>query len=408
MKDMNKDKTSFLSWLVNPINQETFINEYWEKKSLIINREKKDYWGDLLCIDDIDHIISTYDLRYPNLRIVNALEKVSSDKYVIDRELSTGFVSSEEGFIHVGKVLELYSEGCTIVINHLERNFMPLAQLCRAMEKEFSMPFQTNIYLTPPNSKGFRTHYDTHDVFVMQISGSKKWRLYDRPIVNPIKEQDFVDIDYTPVEPLEEFTLHAGDIVYIPRGVVHDAITNNEESLHITFGAISYKWTDILIEALNQIKLSDEKFRLSLPLGFANDDYNMKDEHKHFSDLLQSLNSSSNLEAALISFKNKFISTRKPLLDGQLNKLSNISKSIFTSKIIQRPNVMFKLEETAETIKISSFGLVTTFPINLKESINFTLTNKEFQLKDIPGGIDSQLKALIIRKLIGIGILKTE
>lgn len=405
---MNKDKTSFLSWLINPIDHKVFLNEYWEKKSLIINRENKNYWGNLLSVADIDHIISSYDLRYPNVRIVNAAEKVSSDKYVIERELSTGFISSEEGFIHIGKVLELYAEGCTIVINHLERNFLPLAHLCRAMEKEFSMPFQTNIYLTPPNSKGFRTHYDTHDVFVMQVSGSKKWRLYDRPLINPIKEQDFADIDYTPIEPLEEFTLYPGDIVYIPRGVVHDAITNKEESLHITFGAISYKWADILIEAINQIKLSDEKFRLSLPLGFANEDYKMNTEYEHFSELLQRLSTSANMEAAFKTFKNKFIATRKPILDGQLSRLSNTTNSIYTDKIIQRPNLMVKTEETSETLKISSFGLVTTFPINLKEAIRFILSSKEFYLKDIPGSLDNQLKSLIIRKLIGIGILTIE
>ncbi len=32
-------------------------------------------------------------------------------------------------------------------------------------------PLQINAYLTPPGSQGFATHYDTHDVFVLQVDG---------------------------------------------------------------------------------------------------------------------------------------------------------------------------------------------------------------------------------------------
>ena len=34
---------------------------------------------------------------------------------------------------------------------------------------------QINAYITPPENQGFAAHYDTHDVFVLQVSGSKRW-----------------------------------------------------------------------------------------------------------------------------------------------------------------------------------------------------------------------------------------
>ena len=52
-----------------------------------------------------------------------------------------------------------------------------LAALCRAMEKAFSSHFQANVYLSPPNAQGFGTHFDSHDVFVLQVAGSKIWTL---------------------------------------------------------------------------------------------------------------------------------------------------------------------------------------------------------------------------------------
>ena len=46
-----------------------------------------------------------------------------------------------------------------------------------------------NVYLTPPSSQGFTAHYDAHDVFILQIAGSKHWRLYDAPLRLPMESQ---------------------------------------------------------------------------------------------------------------------------------------------------------------------------------------------------------------------------
>ena len=40
-----------------------------------------------------------------------------------------------------------------------------------------------NVYVTPANSVGFVSHFDSHDVFVLQLYGSKNWRVYDHPPV---------------------------------------------------------------------------------------------------------------------------------------------------------------------------------------------------------------------------------
>ena len=38
---------------------------------------------------------------------------------------------------------------------------------------------------------GFKAHFDTHDVFVLQIEGCKRWTLYDTPIELPLRGQEY-------------------------------------------------------------------------------------------------------------------------------------------------------------------------------------------------------------------------
>jgi ribosomal protein L16 Arg81 hydroxylase len=94
-----------------------------------------------------------------------------------------------------------------------------LANLCRAVERTFSSHFQTNIYLSPPHAQGFKTHFDSHDVFVLQVSGSKLWTLYDTGVVLPLRGQAFDPDKHAPGPPTRELTLHSGDVLYCPRGL---------------------------------------------------------------------------------------------------------------------------------------------------------------------------------------------
>ena len=64
-----------------------------------------------------------------------------------------------------------------------------LRNFANNLANEYGHFFQTNLYLTPPNAQGFKTHYDSHDVFILQIHGKKKWRFYNTPIKLPLKEQ---------------------------------------------------------------------------------------------------------------------------------------------------------------------------------------------------------------------------
>src|SRR5208283_1139855 len=99
--------------------------------------------------------------------------------------------------------------------------------------------------LTPGNTAGFSPHYDTHEVFVVQVGGRKRWRIYEPPIVLPHRSQPFVRAGYAPPAPLLECELCPGDLLYLPRGYVHSATTSEGYSAHVTIGLTVYTWVEL-------------------------------------------------------------------------------------------------------------------------------------------------------------------
>jgi ribosomal protein L16 Arg81 hydroxylase len=111
-------------------------------------------------------------------------------------------------------------------------------------------------------------HYDTHEVFVLQIAGKKHWRVYEPPLELPHRKQPFNPIGYSlPAKPLLEIDLEPGDLLYLPRGHVHTTTTSNGNCAHITIGMAVYTWIDLAGELL-QSAMTLPRFRTALPPGF--------------------------------------------------------------------------------------------------------------------------------------------
>jgi bifunctional lysine-specific demethylase and histidyl-hydroxylase NO66 len=79
---------------------------------------------------------------------------------------------------------------------------------------------------TPPNSQGFAPHYDDIETFVLQIEGKKRWRLYaprnEKEYFPRISSKNFKQNEIG--EPILDIVPEAGDLLYFPRGIIHQAL----------------------------------------------------------------------------------------------------------------------------------------------------------------------------------------
>lgn len=158
--------------------------------------------------------------------------------------------------------------GATIRVRSAEAFDAELGELTKALERHFVGRCSGNVYLTPPREAGFPPHFDLTDVFVIQCAGKKHWRIYDR-YANmaelPLAEARWEPDRFKPLSPPRDFELNRGDVLYLPRGVMHEAFCTDRESMHLTISLTSLSYADLLRKALAAAAAADVELRRRVP-----------------------------------------------------------------------------------------------------------------------------------------------
>ena len=143
------------------------------------------------------------------------------------------------------KVKALMGLGASLIANHLHRVCPEVGAVVSMLELQFAARVVANVYCSFKGVQAFQTHYDLHDVFAFQAEGEKTWRVYearaDAP-VSTLPPGDEIEkwLISTRGPLLFEAHMKPGDILYLPRGQYHDALTGSQASLHVTFGAAAH------------------------------------------------------------------------------------------------------------------------------------------------------------------------
>ncbi len=382
-----------LGALVHPVTTEEFFSAYFESQRLLVRRKRPDYFEGLLTLDDIDRILTTAESKHREVSVVDAARTIKSSEYIYGDKT-----------VRTDQVFRLHESGATIILNHLHTRHRPLAELCAALELEFSAGFQTNVYLTPAAAQGFHPHFDTHDVLVLQIAGSKRWQLHDTPLALTLKGHGDYARQHDPGPVTEEFDLRAGDTLYIPRGLVHKAISSDETSLHITVGIMSWTWFDVLLEAVESLAASDQEVRAALPRTFAGPHHDREGFHKTFTELAGRL-ANVDPEAVRERFAERFIDRRPPFLRHQLDALARIDRLGPDSIVGRRPFLAYLMDENEDAIRLRFHRHEISFPLHASAALRHALDSERFRVRDLPGNLDDDGKLVLVRRLVREGLL---
>lgn len=129
---------------------------------------------------------------------------------------------------------------CSIVISHLEKNHYTLGKTSYQLAEKYRIPIGVNAYITPPHSKTFNCHFDLHDIIVLHLFGKKRWNIYK----HKTSPEDAAEI-------LLEVELSPGDILFVPEGYYHEAVSLDSLSLHLSLGLYETS-PSVLIEWLKK------------------------------------------------------------------------------------------------------------------------------------------------------------
>jgi hypothetical protein len=251
-----------------------FGRDVWSRAPLLSTRtELSDAGGttngfaDLFSLDAVDELLSQRGLRAPFIRIAKDGVVAAPGRYT--RSGGTGAQVADQ--VADDRVLELFLDGHTVVLQGLHRLWPPLIDFAGALTTELGHPVQVNAYVTPSSSQGFSAHYDVHDVFVLQVAGEKRWRIHPPVHPAPLRDQPWTDRKAAVQarageEPLIDAVLRPGDSLYLPRGYLHAAEALGDVSCHLTVGVHPVTRHQVL-ETLLAIVADEPALRASLPMG---------------------------------------------------------------------------------------------------------------------------------------------
>jgi ribosomal protein L16 Arg81 hydroxylase len=380
--------------VVAPVTVEEFLAEYYEQRCLMVHRNEPSYYSKLLPFESFDDLLELRPASSERVYAVSAHREISAEDYTLP-----------DGRPDAARLYQLFAEGGTIIFPQMQDSLPSLSFLCRGAEQFFNCPFQTNVYYTPSNAQGFKTHHDTHDVFVLQVAGSKQWRVYDTAIRLPLPGQIFDAGEHPIGAPVQEFKLNAGDLFYCPRGVPHDAVSTDEPSLHITFGALSYSWAEVMIEAMADLCLKDVEFRKSLPPGFASATADAQALDSTFRSLVEKFQQAAHLTPAIDIVREKFVLGRRPLLPGQRLQIFNLPRLTLDSWVGRRPGLIYELRRGDHELNLLCASTSIKFPNHVADAVAFALETERFRVRDLPCQLDEQGRLTLARRLIREGLI---
>ena len=328
---------------------------------------------------DVERLITETAIRTPGFRLVKAGATVSG--YTSDLPWRPAPFT---GVADVRRVLAEFEGGATIVLQALHHSWLPLARFCRHLEAFLGQPAQANAYFTPRGSQGLPVHHDTHEVLSLQVAGEKRWLVYEPVLELPLKNQRYRSALGAPGEPMLDVTLRAGDTLYLPRGWLHQALTSDSDSLHITIGVTVSTWLDEARLALENAA-ADVEFRRGVSGVEA--------------PMLPPLDA----EEAVRRSRRRLVRSRRPILDGQLAELRSLDALAAETRLERRDTVIADLSET--TLEFE--GRELRFPERLAAELEFLVTVEEpFTADDLPGALDGAGRLVLLRRLVREGFLR--
>jgi ribosomal protein L16 Arg81 hydroxylase len=250
--------------LIAPFDANTFRAQYFGKRPLHVRRDTS---GPAVLswrrFNEVLGIASYWN--EDTLKVYFKGRAALRDNYCDTTDLRPG----SRAPVDPAKVSALLGLGASLIANHIHRVCPEVAAVAHVLEREFAARVAANVYCSFPSVQAFPTHFDLHDVFALQLEGAKTWRIYasraDTPVA-PLPPGDEIEKWLTSSRGalLFEADMKPGDVLYLPRGQYHDALTGTQASLHVSFG-VSPATGLALFKLLENTLMGESAFRQYLP-----------------------------------------------------------------------------------------------------------------------------------------------
>jgi hypothetical protein len=370
---------------------DVFFADYWTRRSLYESRSA--LRG--------QHLLGSADVEFLAASLIAPQPGWMS--LIRDGEdLNLAAVRAPNGHISVKKLRAARESGYTLLLTSLHRRWPAISVFCRHLEGELiqrgialSHPVVANAYATPKAARGFKPHYDSHEIIIFQLEGYKRWRLFAPVVASPLVAEP-VSIDNIG-SPTAQFSMSPGDVLYIPRGVPHDASTNEGASLHLTLAIHVHTWLDLALAVMRRMPLFREALQPAIQTsddaGFSlSDAFRRRLAHMDIS------------EKTVASVAHQFMETFMLGIEGALqvpcsDAASELPLSVDTRVVWERGSFLYFVSHRNDVFLYFPGGKFTG-SLTDRDALQYIERHQSFRVGDLPDLTDER-KVEIVTALVG-------
>jgi hypothetical protein len=233
--------------LVAPLTDAEFLTHLRDRTVAFIPSSETNRFGILLDWDELNHLIESAYYPIERLSVLRDSFSVVTSFYLKDGRVDPGALSS------------LMDQGANLIFDRLDEYIPRLSRLCHQIAEQTGEQVTAEAIVTSGHNP-LPQHYNSEDVCVLQLAGSKRWQLFGPPVVNPVKGM----LDPAPQSaPLFDETVRAGDFLFLPAGYWHRCENGSGRSLQVGIVFEPPYGRDVITSLASQLA-ADETFKQPL------------------------------------------------------------------------------------------------------------------------------------------------
>jgi ribosomal protein L16 Arg81 hydroxylase len=233
-----------LEKILSPLTLPEFVEKYSYKKAVHI-QGAPDKFNGLFDWESLNDLLTSFCLTGQKVKLSKGGKSFSTND--------------------TNRILNEVHQGATLILEDADNVDHSIRHFLNRFSDEICASTRINLYLSFPDKQGYTIHYDTHDIFILQLDGYKQWNVYPLTVESPL----FFQKGHGNTPPSKEqaylnCTLGKGDVLYVPKGHWHEATAVKEPSLHLTLAMFTPTGIDFLNWFVDELR-EDPVIRRSLP-----------------------------------------------------------------------------------------------------------------------------------------------
>jgi hypothetical protein len=388
-----------LDQFISPLVAQQFLREIYGTRPSHIPGEPGRF-SDLLPWDVLNDILFQHQPDDPRFKLAKDGKVIRLDSYVTNYpSLENRGKFGGHRSLNIINLIQALREGATLIIDRIDQMHAPIAALCRTLERDLCDLVDAGVYAAWRASKGFDTHWDDCDVFVVQVLGRKNWRIFRPSRRFPTTKDGALSLS-PPEDLFWAGELSSGDLLYIPRGWWHDAVALDEPTLHLTLGirrAIGLDFLNYLFSQLRDYEIA----RADLP-RFAS-----LEEQKQYILILRDIVANLLSEDSMRTYFHKIDSSvpgrmRLSLPWSVMPNCQPISKSAWVHWLpVRRTPLM----ETADKVVLNALGATFTFKKDVSPLIRCLVERSPVRVEELNWTNPEMAVEAVLSQLLWMGLI---